>query len=220
MTDRRDIEDLNLEADALNETLGQTSALVTGFDTELRRMKVSLGGARKDVAGLERGLGRGLRSAIDGVLLDGERFSDAMRTVRNSIISATYNAAIRPVTTGVGDAIASGVGGLVQSILPFANGAPFSQGRVMPFASGGIVNGTTPFGMRGGVGVMGEAGPEAIMPLARGPDGKLGVRGAGGGSGTTVVMNISTPDVQSFQRSQGQIAAQMTRVLSRGQRNR
>ncbi len=44
---------------------------------------------------------------------------------------------------------------------------------------------------------MGEAGPEAIMPLARGPDGKLGVRGAGGG-GPTIVMNITTPDVQGF----------------------
>ena len=67
---------------------------------------------------------------------------------------------------------------------------------------------------------MGEAGPEAIMPLARGPDGKLGVRGAGGGGGQTIVMNISTPDVQNFQRSQAQIAAQMTRALGRGQRNR
>ena len=40
------------------------------------------------------------------------------------------------------------------------------------------------------------------------------------GAGNTIVMNISTPDVQGFQRSQGQIAAQMTRALSRGQRNR
>jgi len=219
MTDNRDFEDLTLDAEALNDTLGQTSTLVTGFDTELRRMKTSLESTGKDVANLERGLGRGLRSAFDGVLLDGERFSDAMRTVRESLVNTAYNAAVRPVTTGVGDAIANGVGGLVQNILPFANGAPFSQGRVMPFASGGIVSGTTPFGMRGGMGIMGEAGPEAIMPLARGPDGKLGVRGAGGG-GATVVMNISTPDAPSFQRSQGQIAAQMTRALSRGQRNR
>jgi phage-related minor tail protein len=57
------------------------------------------------------------------------------------------------------------------------------------------------------------------MPLARGPDGKLGVRG-GGGAGQNIVMNISTPDVQSFRRSRGQIAAQMTRALNRGQRNR
>lgn len=219
MTDERDFNDLRAGADALNETLGQTSTLVNGFDTELRRMKSSLQSTGKDVAGLERGLGRGLRNAVDGLVLDGDRLSDALKSVRDSIVNATYNAAVRPVSTGFGNAIANGVGGLVQNMLPFADGAPFSQGRVMPFATGGVVSGTTPFGMRGGLGIMGEAGPEAIMPLARGPDGKLGVRGAGGGN-QSVVVNISTPDVQSFQRSQGQIAAQMTRALSRGQRNR
>ena len=65
---------------------------------------------------------------------------------------------------------------------------------------------------------MGEAGPEAIMPLARGPDGKLGVR-SGAGAAPTVIMNITTPDVQGFERSQSQIAARMGRALSLGQRN-
>ncbi len=74
--------------------------------------------------------------------------------------------------------------------------------------------------MRGGTGLMGEAGPEAIMPLTRGADGKLGVQAQGGAGATTVVMNISTPDVDGFRRSQAQVAAQMSRALSRGQRNR
>ena len=73
--------------------------------------------------------------------------------------------------------------------------------------------------MRGGAGLMGEAGPEAIMPLRRGPDGKLGVAAAGGGGGVHVTFNIQTPDVAGFQRSQSQIAAQMSRVLARGERN-
>jgi hypothetical protein len=47
----------------------------------------------------------------------------------------------------------------------------------------------------------------------------LGVRGGGGGN-VSVTMNITTPDAQGFQRSQGQIAAQMARVMGRGQRNR
>ncbi|MDN5786017.1 phage tail tape measure protein, partial [Pseudorhodobacter sp.] len=81
------------------------------------------------------------------------------------------------------------------------------------------VSSPTNFAMRGGTGLMGEAGPEAIMPLARGLDGRLGVQ-AGGGRDVTVVMNISTPDVAGFQRSQSQIAAQAQRALARGQRNR
>ena len=59
---------------------------------------------------------------------------------------------------------------------PHAKGGGFAQGRVMPFATGGIVSGATLFPMRGGrTGLMGEAGPEAIMPLARGADGRLGL---------------------------------------------
>jgi len=89
----------------------------------------------------------------------------------------------------------------------------------MPFARGGVVSGPTTFPMQGGTGLMGEAGPEAIMPLTRGADGRLGVRTQGGGA-VTVNMNITTPDAGGFQRSQGQIATQMARALGRGQRNR
>jgi phage-related minor tail protein len=206
-------------AERLNGTLAETSSLVAGFDSELRRMRTAIAGTGRDVATLEKGLSKGLRRAFDGVAFDGMKLSDALSTVARSMVNTTYNAAIKPVSDHVGGMISQGVGSLVQGILPFANGAPFSQGKVMPFAQGGIVSSATAFGMRGGMGVMGEAGPEAIMPLARGPDGKLGVKGSGGG-GTTVVMNISTPDVQGFQRSQSQIAAQMSRALSSGNRNR
>jgi len=74
--------------------------------------------------------------------------------------------------------------------------------------------------MRGGVGLMGVAGPEAVMPLARGADGRLGVRHTGSARSVNVVMNITTPDAEGFRRSQSQIAAQMGRALARGQRNR
>lgn len=219
MTEENGFDDLENGADNLNETLGQTSTLVTGFDGELRRMQGSLASTSRDMSNLERGMSRGLRKAFDGLIFDGVKLSDALGSVRETMVSTAYNAAMQPITKGITGALANSVGGLVQNILPFADGAPFSQGRVMPFANGGIVSSTTPFGMRGGMGIMGEAGPEAIMPLARGADGKLGVRGAGG-SGQTIVMNITTPDIQGFQRSKGQIAAQMTRALSRGQRNR
>ena len=49
-------------------------------------------------------------------------------------------------------------------------------GGVTAFASGGVVGGPTMFGYRGGAGLMGEAGPEAIMPLKRGSNGALGVQ--------------------------------------------
>ncbi len=213
------IEGLDAQTDGLRQTVETTSETVTGFDSELRRMRESVAATGKDVAALERGLSKGLRKVFEGLVFDGASLADALDTVATSMANSTFNAAIRPVTDHFGGLLATGVGSFAQSILPFADGAPFSQGRVMPFANGGIVSAATHFGMRGGLGVMGEAGPEAIMPLARGADGKLGVRGSGG-NGPTVVMNISTPDVQGFARSQNQIAAQMNRALARANRNR
>ena len=219
MTDIEQISSLEDSAEGLGDSLASAATLMSGFDGELRRMRESLAATGKDVATLERGLSKGLRRAFDGVVFDGAKLGETLDTIAKSMINTTYSAAIKPITNHFGGLMAQGVGAMVEGVLPFANGAGFAQGRVMPFASGGVVSGPVNFPMRGGLGLMGEAGPEAIMPLARGPDGKLGVRSGGQGA-PTVVMNITTPDAQSFQRSKNQIAAQMSRALSRGNRNR
>lgn len=78
----------------------------------------------------------------------------------------------------------------------FAKGGAFAENGIIPFAKGGIVNRPTMFKFaKGGAmstGVMGEAGPEAIMPLSRGANGKLGVLNMGGGGGgiTNVTVNV------------------------------
>ncbi len=220
MTDRDGFDDLQERGEALGDALGDAATMASAFDGQMRRIKAAFEETGKDVATLERGMSGGLRKAFDGVVLDGMNLSGALDVLKNSMIRTAYSAAIKPVTDHFGGMLANGVGGLVQRILPFADGGSFSQGRVMPFANGGVVSSPTMFPMRGGTGLMGEAGPEAIMPLARGADGKLGVRTQGGGRAVNVVMNISTPDVQGFRRSQGQIAAQMSRALGRGNRNR
>ncbi len=219
MDDIENLDELENRAEALNATLGGAADMTAAFDGELRRMRAAMAALGHDTDDYEEGLSRGLRRALDGVLFDGMNLADALKTVAQSMVNTAYSAAVRPVTNHFGSLIAQGVGSLVQGALPFANGAPFSQGRVMPFANGGVVSGPVTFPMRGGTGLMGEAGPEAIMPLARGADGRLGVRAAQGRA-VNVVMNIQTQDVEGFRRSQSQIAAQMGRALSRGQRNR
>lgn len=219
MSDHEAIGDLELQSEGLGDALGNAAGMAATFDAELRRVREAFAATGRDAATLERGMSKGLRRAFDGVVFDGMKLSDALETVARSMIQTTYNAAIKPVTNHVGGVLADGVTQLVSGLLPFADGAAFSQGRVMPFARGGVVSGATTFPMRGGTGLMGEAGPEAILPLARGPDGSLGVRSGGGGA-VNVVMNVTTPDVHSFARSQGQIAAQMSRALGRGNRNR
>lgn len=219
MTDHDALADLELQSEGLGDALGNAAGMAATFDAELRRVREAFAATSQDAATLERGMSKGLRRAFDGVMFDGMKLSDALETVARSMIQTTYNAAIKPVTNQIGGVLADGVSGLVSGLLPFADGAAFSQGRVMPFARGGVVSGATAFPMRGGTGLMGEAGPEAILPLARGADGSLGVR-SGGGAGVNVVMNVTTPNVQSFARSQGQIAAQMSRAMGRGNRNR
>ncbi|MGI0586144.1 phage tail tape measure protein [Pseudomonas aeruginosa] len=92
-----------------------------------------------------------------------------------------------------------------------ADGGAWANG-VQMFATGGaftnsVVNTPTAFGMSGGrMGVMGEAGPEAILPLARNSDGSLGVRMVGGmsaGGATTVQVNMPMEFVMEDRSSDG-----------------
>ena len=215
-----EIPKIEAQITSLEVTLGSAAGMFAAFEGELARMEQSLVFTTREVSSLTSGFSSGLRRAFDGVIFDGKRLSDALGDVAQSMIDTVYNVAISPVQNAVGGALAQGLNGLLSGVMPFANGAAFSQGRVTPFAKGGVVSAPTSFPMRGGSGLMGEAGAEAIMPLSRGADGRLGVAAQGGGRAVTVVMNISTPDVQGFQRSQSQIAAQAMRALSRGQRNR
>jgi hypothetical protein len=77
----------------------------------------------------------------------------------------------------------------VAQYAPLAKGGVFAQNGIQAFARGGIVDRPTLFPFAKGTGLMGEAGPEAIIPLKRGRDGKLGVAGGGGGT-TNVVVNV------------------------------
>ena len=68
-----------------------------------------------------------------------------------------------------------------------AKGLVVGQNGIVPFAKGGIVNRPTFFPFSKGIGLMGEAGEEAVMPLRRGRDGRLGVEASGAGVGNIVV---------------------------------
>lgn len=205
----------------LETSLAGATSMAAAFQGELREMQGAMLYTGREVSSMSRAIGGGLRRAFDGVVFDGMRLSDALRNVATSMVDAAYNTAMRPVQNAVGSVLGDGVNNLLSGILPFEKGGAISQGRVMPFARGGVVSSPVTFPMRGGTGLMGEAGPEAIMPLRRGPDGKLGVAAAGGGGGPVhVTMNITSPDVAGFQRSSSQVAAQMQRALARGQRNR
>jgi hypothetical protein len=95
----------------------------------------------------------------------------------------------------------------------------FSKGGVVErYASGGIVSQSTAFPMANGIGLMGEAGAEAILPLSRDSKGNLGVKSES--SPVSIVFYISTPNAESFKRSEAQIASRMSRALANADRNK
>ena len=74
----------------------------------------------------------------------------------------------------------SGMGSLVNQIFPSAKGNVFAQNGIVPYAKGGYIGRPT-------MALMGEAGPEAVLPLRRGRGGRLGVETSGGGVGSVIV---------------------------------
>ena len=121
----------------------------------------------------------GLTNAINGLI-------DGTKSLSESLAGILRQLASLAISFGV------------KSILNLnADGNAFQNGSVIPYARGGVVNRPTLFPMANGMGLMGEAGPEAIMPLRRGPSGKLGVEASGNGMGSVVVnVNASGSSVQ------------------------
>lgn len=145
----------------------------------------------------------------------------ATRQASSALLSSLVGAATSYFTGGGGgNGLAAGSAGATSSNLgassagysssyfPQALGGAWSSG-VQMFANGGaftnsIVSAPTAFGMAGGgAGVMGEAGPEAIMPLTRTSSGKLGVIAAGGGSGTAISINAPVTVMTQDRSSEG-----------------
>lgn len=219
MEDADRFDDFEAQISALERTMSGTMNVAAAFEGELSSMKATFAETGREVRSLSSGMSSGLKKAFEGLVFEGASLSETLTGLARSVTGSAYKAAINPVMGHLGGLLGRGVQGVTNGLLPFADGGGFSQGRVLPFASGGIVRTPTTFPMRGATGLMGEAGPEAVMPLSRGSDGRLGVR-AEGGRPVQVTMNIQTPDAASFERSRSQIAAQMARAIGHGQRNR
>jgi phage-related minor tail protein len=169
-----------------------------------------------DASRLGRQFGNSLVTAFDGIALKGKSVSDVLRSLALNLSQLVLKAALRPLTNSLGGAL----GGLFGGGAAFAKGGVIQQRMPVPFAAGGVISSPVTFPLAGGrMGLAGERGAEAIMPLARGPDGRLGVAASGGGGGVNVTFNVSTPDAESFRRSEGQVAAMVARAVALGQRN-
>jgi phage-related minor tail protein len=146
----------------------------------------------------------------------GKQLDDVFKSLALRISSLVVTQAFKPITSGIASVLTSGLNQVVAGLF----GIKAGQGAIKPFAAGGLISTPTYFPLtNGGVGLAGEAGPEAIVPLTRGPDGRLGIAMSGGAALANVTVQIATPDVEGFRRSEAYLTGQIAQAVARGQRN-
>ncbi|MGF1650356.1 MAG: phage tail tape measure protein [Hyphomicrobiaceae bacterium] len=179
---------------------------------------VDLSGLRREfqlATSYGQSFARSLTTAFSDVIVKGKSLGDAFRSLALRLSELAIKAAFRPLET----MIAGGFSRMFAGAMPFAQGGAFSNGLPVPFAKGGVVAAPVLFPLaQGRTGLMGERGPEAIMPLARGPDGRLGVQASGGGS-VNITFNVATSDVESFRRSEARVLAMLSRAVDQSTRH-
>lgn len=150
-----------------------------------------------------------LANGFGAAAVNGRSFNETLLSIAQSLARVAVHEGTRSLTTGLTNTLSD----LFKTA--FAGNAP-----VEAHADGGVVASPTYFANGAAVGLMGERGAEAIMPLARGPDGRLGVVSQGGAAArpVSITVNIAAQDLDSFRRSDAQITGALARAVARGQR--
>lgn len=171
----------------------------------------------KDLTASASGFARAMSQAFSASVTGGKQFDDVLKSLALRISDLALRLAFKPLEKSLASGIESLLSGLTGVGGDAAKNIKGASGAIKPFAAGGVIGTPTYFPLtNGGVGLAGEAGPEAIMPLRRGPDGRLGIAGSGG---NTINVQIATPDLDNFRRSESYITGQIARAVARGQRS-
>jgi phage-related minor tail protein len=189
----------------------EIDGISVSIDADLSDFRREIAEAEK----LSRGFGSAFARALDQAILRGRNFGEVMRTLALRLSSMALNAAFKPIEQGLS--------GMFQNLFGGAIGGTTGGGSllsgVVPFAKGGVVATPRYFPLGNAMGVAGERGAEAILPLARGADGRLGVRSETSRAPLAVNVNISAQDATSFRRSEAYLSGMIARAVARGERN-
>ncbi len=184
-------------------------------DTLTVEVKADTAQAKKSLADLTQrasSFSSTITSAFKSAVAGGQSFEGVLNTLAQKISSFAFDSALQPISNAIGSAIDSAFAGV-----GLADGGIIAGGRLKPFARGGVLSGPTVFPLGRGLGLAGEAGAEAVLPLARGADGRLGVA-TGGDRPMVVNVNVTTPDADGFRKSEAQVTAMLARAVGRGRR--
>ena len=182
---KKELEDL---VNPINQITGAANAIGTAFSDSFKSVLDGTSTTQEALAGFFKN--------IASYFLD-----MAVQIIQKMITMAILNQVVGLLPgspSGGGGGIFSDIAG--RGGLRMANGGVFAKNKIVPYAKGGIVNKPTMFayanGGTGRFGLMGEAGPEAIMPLSRGSNGKLGVQASGGVGNVVVNVDASGSKAQ------------------------
>lgn len=134
--------------------------------------------SREIAQGLAQDIVGPIKEALQSGEFTWETFASAISRIAQNLANRLIELAFKPIENALMRAFSGmgGGGGFFASLFGFARGGVFAGGQELTaFARGGVVNRPTVFPFSRGIGLMGEAGPEAILPLRRGRDGRLGV---------------------------------------------
>ena len=204
-----------------------------GFQTGVQQYVQSLGTMNQAAAQLTQSGLKGIEDTLFSLVTTGtanfrEFAAEILKQSARMILQLTIQRVIMQVlgAIGGGGAPASpsapggdwmGAVGRMNPTSDYAMGGAFAKNNIVPYAMGGVVNRPTLFKFAQGgtmrTGLMGEAGPEAIMPLSRGANGKLGVASVGGGGATNVVVNVDASGNSQVAGDQTQ-GAQLGRLVA------
>jgi phage-related minor tail protein len=163
------------------------------------------------------GFASAMTRAFTQATAGGKQLDSVLQSLALRISGLAVAQAFKPIASGLANALS---GGLAQLFGGLTGGSGFRLGAIKPFAAGGVIGTPTYFPLStGGLGLAGEAGPEAIVPLSRSSDGRLGIAMSGAPAPANVTVQIATPDVGSFRRSEAYLTGQIARAVARGQRS-
>lgn len=149
--------------------------------------------------------GDSVAGAFEDAIMGASSFSDSLIKLGQDIERLL-------IRTMITQPLSNFVSGLAGNFLGMIPGMP-KPPTPAPHADGGLVMSATYFPTAGGgMGVMGERGAEAIMPVERMADGSLGIKSNGGGSTIVQHITINAKDADSFRRSERQIKASLRRA--------
>jgi len=185
----------------------QLDAITVGIDADTSAFRREV----NEATALANGFGRAMSRAFEGAIVRGRGLSDVMRGLALRLSSMAVSAAFKPIEQGFA--------GLLQNLFSAPGAGGGFAPNVTPFAKGGVIAAPSYFPLGPSLGLAGERGAEAILPLARGADGRLGVRSEGDARPFAVTVNVSTPDAASFRRSESYLSAAIAHAVARGERS-